>query len=167
MTNTEKFMEMVEMQENTDALIFKKMRLLTPPQPSEYKLAIVDEVGELNHELKGRWCWWQATPTPIVWEKVREELVDVWHFCLSYLAHHIRFDREQFAAEIDYEKSSYYDPIDFLSQFMYPPTSANMMKNVFEYLIGIGNNLGFDFEAVYQAYKQKNAENNDRAETNY
>ena len=25
------------------------------------QLAIIDELGELTHELKGDWCWWKKT----------------------------------------------------------------------------------------------------------
>ena len=61
-TNAELFMEMCTMQEQTDQLIFKKTRMLAAPSIENYILAVVDEIGELNHELKPRWCWWKAQP---------------------------------------------------------------------------------------------------------
>lgn len=41
------------------------------------------------------------------------------------------------------------------------------LQAVFEQLIGWGNNFGFDFPTVYEAYKKKNEENNARAKSNY
>ncbi len=29
-----------------------------------YVSAILDELGELNHELKADWCWWKKTGNP-------------------------------------------------------------------------------------------------------
>lgn len=49
--------------------------------------AILDEVGELTHELKGDWCWWKKTQAPVDDKKVLGELIDVWHFVLSWQNH--------------------------------------------------------------------------------
>ena len=43
-------------------------------------MAILDEIGELTHELKANWCWWKKTQAPVDNEKVLGELVDIWHF---------------------------------------------------------------------------------------
>lgn len=50
--------------------------------------AILDEVGELTHELKGNWCWWKKTQPQVDEEKVLGELVDIWHFVLSWQNNH-------------------------------------------------------------------------------
>lgn len=167
MTNTEKFMDLIETQRVTDDLIYKKMHLLNPPQLKDYKLAIVDEIGELNHELKPMWCWWQKNPKPLDWDRVLAELVDVWHFCISYLAHNVKFDLAEFADQLDYDHTTFYDPIEFLEKFEYFAPGTSQMSAVFETLIGMGNNFGLDFGQVYDAYKKKNEENNERAKSAY
>ena len=32
---------------------------LTEIDEASLRMAILDEVGELTHELKGDWCWWK------------------------------------------------------------------------------------------------------------
>lgn len=44
-------------------------------------LAILDEVGEVTHELKGKWCWWKPEAA-IDDERLLSELADVLHFTL-------------------------------------------------------------------------------------
>lgn len=52
-----------------------------PPGPKTLRLAILDELGELNHELKRLWAWWKAMgdPDPV---RVVDEASDVLHFVL-------------------------------------------------------------------------------------
>lgn len=57
---------------------------LTEIDRENLDMAILDEIGELTHELKGEWCWWKKTQAPVDDEKVLGELVDIWHFVLSY-----------------------------------------------------------------------------------
>lgn len=45
-TNAEKFMNMLQMQFETDLLVMRKMQMLVPPSVDEYKFAIIDEIGE-------------------------------------------------------------------------------------------------------------------------
>lgn len=47
------------------------------------ELAIIDELGELTHELKGDWCWWKKSQAPVNRQRVLEELVDVYHFVMT------------------------------------------------------------------------------------
>ena len=47
------------------------------------ELAIIDELGELTHELKGDWCWWKKSQAPVNRKRVLEELVDVYHFVMT------------------------------------------------------------------------------------
>lgn len=57
---------------------------LTEIDRENLDMAILDEIGELTHELKGEWCWWKKTQAPVDDEKVLGELVDIWHFVLSW-----------------------------------------------------------------------------------
>lgn len=36
------------------------------------ELAIIDELGELTHELKGDWCWWKKSQAPVNRQRVLE-----------------------------------------------------------------------------------------------
>ena len=47
--------------------------------------ALFDELGELNHELKAKWCWWKKTQEPVDREKLLEEYVDCIHFGLCMI----------------------------------------------------------------------------------
>ena len=75
--------KMLKMQAKLDEAIMKEYGLA---EIDEEKLcfAILDEVGELTHELTGNWCWWKKTQPQVDEEKVLGELVDIWHFVLSW-----------------------------------------------------------------------------------
>ncbi|WP_305150963.1 dUTP diphosphatase [uncultured Dubosiella sp.] len=166
-TNAELFLEMCELQEKTDQMIFEKQRMLSVPSVETYVLALVDEVGELNHELKPQWCWWKAQPGEVDWTRVLDEIVDIWHFCLSLLIQRSGIKREDLAAELDYEAKQLYQPTDFLWHFNTGFVGRNQLVFAFNHLIGWGNSFGFDFPTVYEAYKKKNEENNERAQSDY
>ena len=78
--------EMLQMQAKLDQAIMKEYGL-TEINEENLRMAILDEVGELTHELKANWCWWKKTQAPVDNDKVLGELVDVWHFALSYQNH--------------------------------------------------------------------------------
>ena len=81
----EKLKEMLEMQRVLDANIYETHGVEYDEEKTY--MALFDELGELNHELKPTWCWWKKTVKPLDREKVLEELVDVWHFALSIFYH--------------------------------------------------------------------------------
>ena len=68
--------EMLQMQSKLDEEIMK-VHKLTEIQQEQLELAILDEIGELTHELKGIWCWWKFTQKHVNDEKVLCELVDI------------------------------------------------------------------------------------------
>ena len=73
--------DMLKMQAKLDEAIMEEYGL-TEIEEEKLNLAILDEIGELTHELKGDWCWWKKTQPKVDKEKVLGELVDVWHFVL-------------------------------------------------------------------------------------
>lgn len=75
--------EMLKMQKKLDEAIMEEYGLEELDE-EKLNLAILDEIGELTHELKANWCWWKKTQAPVDKEKVLGELVDVWHFVLSW-----------------------------------------------------------------------------------
>ena len=61
--------EMLQMQEKLDEAIMKEYGL-TEIDKENLRMTILDEVGELTHELKGNWCWWKKTQAPVDKQKV-------------------------------------------------------------------------------------------------
>lgn len=160
--------EMLKMQAKLDEAIMKEYGL-DEIDEENLRMAILDEVGELTHELKGNWCWWKKTQEPVDMGKVLGELVDVWHFVLSYQNH---FDYgmqgiinrcmflKNIEKHLDLLKAKDYELPEIFSDLV-----------VFEYklerLIAITEYLGFSVEDVYQAYCDKNKVNYQRLKEGY
>lgn len=83
MTSTELIKDMLERQKAYDAEVFKKHNV-DYVSKSQLESALFDELGELMHAQKSDWCWWKKTQAPVDDNKVLGELVDVWHFVLSW-----------------------------------------------------------------------------------
>lgn len=169
--------DMLDMQAELDKTILKESgtsyaELL---RTRAYDRAILDELGELNHELKADWCWWKKTQTPVDDKKVMEEFVDVLHFVLSWqLAHHevtgLPLSKFTAIAFSEYENPiaatetrrvvSAFQPMMLrLSEWNnYPPISQ---------LMWLMRNLKLDFKDVYQAYLAKNKINHQRQDQGY
>ena len=124
-------------------------------------MALIDEIGELTHELKGDWCWWKKTQKPVDRNKLLEELVDVWHFALSYYNH--------FGGvltiwlEKDYIEQRIYniDVNDIISHLI----TDNSIKLFI--CVELTYKLGFEIDDVYKAYIDKNKENYERQKRGY
>lgn len=133
------------------------------------ELAIIDELGELTHELKGDWCWWKKTQKPVDRKRVLEELVDVYHFVMT--------------SEMMRRYSSNDEEIDFvLNKYNFYISYFDEIKNErLDYLIGdisatcdklgellkLTKCLGFKFDEVYQEYLNKNKINYERLQNGY
>ncbi len=133
------------------------------------ELAIIDELGELTHELKGDWCWWKKTQKPVDRKRVLEELVDVYHFVMT--------------SEMMRRYSSTDEEIDFvLNKYNFYISYFDEIKNErLDYLIGdisatcdklgellkLTKCLGFKFDEVYQEYLNKNKINYERLQNGY
>lgn len=130
------------------------------------ELAIIDELGELTHELKGNWCWWKKTQKPVDRKRVLEELVDVYHFVMTwemYLKSRWEIDKIL----------SYYD--FYIKRFrkglkgeLWIPISGVMDEtDKLEPLLDLTEMLGFTFDEVYQEYLRKNKINYERLKNGY
>ena len=84
--------KMLKMQAKLDEAIMEEYGLEELDE-EKLNLAILDEIGELTHELKANWCWWKKSQAPVDNEKVLGELVDIWHFVLSYQNHFINGEK--------------------------------------------------------------------------
>lgn len=160
--------EMLQMQKKLDEAIMKEYEL-TEIKWKDLELAILDEIGELTHELKGEWCWWKNTQAPVDKEKVLEELVDIWHFVLSHSNHFVKKD-------YIYEKqmSRINDQIKVCCSEVMRTGFADKLVSLIKCknfriikLIFISLFLGFTIEQVYEAYCGKNKINYQRLKEGY
>lgn len=143
---------------------------LTEIDRENLDMAILDEIGELTHELKGEWCWWKKTQAPVDDEKVLGELVDIWHFVLSY-QNHFEFG-EQTLGSFAHEKEMSDMFLERLrGEYVGLPA---MLVTLVEYnsprievLIAITEFLNFTIEQVYDAYCEKNKINYQRLKEGY
>ncbi|WP_370766656.1 dUTP diphosphatase [Faecalibacillus faecis] len=133
------------------------------------ELAIIDELGELTHELKGDWCWWKKSQAPVNRKRVLEELVDVYHFVMT--------------SEMMRKYSSTDEVIDsILNKYEFSINHFDELeKERLDYLIGdisysydkltvllqLTKCLQFSFDDVYQECLNKNKINYERLKNGY
>lgn len=161
--------EMLQMQAKLDEAIMKEYGL-TEIDEENLRMAILDEVGELTHELKGNWCWWKKSQAQVDEEKVLGELVDIWHFVLSY-QNHFNDGENGILNALIFEGNS--DNIlnllmnnEYkLSETLTELATLNIHK--MERLVAITEYLGFTVEQVYKAYCGKNKINYQRLKEGY
>ena len=143
---------------------------LTEINKDNLMMAILDEVGELTHELKGDWCWWKKSQAPVDKEKVLGELVDVWHFILSW-QNHFNKGEEGLRKEkimIETVKQYVWGLKNLQKEFGYVLTDLPCCSDSkVEVLIAITEYLGFTIEDVYKAYCNKNKVNYQRLKEGY
>lgn len=146
--------------------------------------ALLDELGELNHEFKADWCFWRFTQEPVNRERALEELADVMHFVLmkvlrfaayteydDYSRKHEIFNNtyiNQFIKAFD--DADHSDDIDWIpwrfsdqciSLMRYAPDSLGTA------LASLIKECGFTFEEACESYKRKNAINRERVRSGY
>lgn len=161
MNDFEKLQEMFAMQMELNEKVERRMdiSIYDSKVNGNLYLAIVDEVGELNHELKKMWCYWKKSCKPVDREHLLEELVDIWHFILTdYLLRRVSSIAYRDIEYVTKENIRYVYP-DAIRQFNAAPDMINLMRVTFS--------LGYDFNDIYEAYKKKNAVNHERMDGSY
>ena len=161
--------EMLQMQAKLDESIMKEYGL-NEIDEENLRMAILDEIGELTHELKGNWCWWKKTQPQVDKEKVLGELVDVWHFVLSYQNNFNHGEKTLLGYSYDKEIAD-----DFLEnlrakKYMLPIALSVLVRNkdsIIMVLVAITEYIGFTIEQVYEAYCDKNKVNYERLKEGY
>ena len=167
--------EMLEMQKELDKEIMESHKIIELTQ-EQLTIAMMDEVGELIHELKGNWCWWKFTQPEVDREKVLGELVDIWHFVLSFINNftdknykHWNGWLEPLLDEEEIKKVSEWSRADKCLD-----TLVEYIKMLIEWSVNYGfrlavltEYLGFTIEDVYHAYMAKNKINHERVEQGY
>lgn len=161
--------KMLKKQENLDKSIMSAYGL-TEINEENLRMAILDEVGELTHELKGEWCWWKKTQTHVDDKKVLGELVDIWHFVLNWQNHFKNGEEGMINTSavvrnskriLNLMKTKEYRLSEELSDLV----TWELCK--VERLIAISEYLGFTIEQVYECYCDKNKINYQRLESGY
>lgn len=163
MTNVEMLREMIQMQTALDSAIYDGNNV----EYNEEKcyLALFDELGELNHELKKEWCWWKKTQKEVDRTRVLEELVDTYHFAMSIFYHAVVDEniRRYILESNIFEKRSEWK-VTYLYLFI---IDDDMVIDILSNLYQLTIKLGFTMEDVYQEYKKKNQINYLRLKSNY
>lgn len=168
-SDVELIKEMLQMQTKLDEAIMKEYGL-DEIDEEKLNMAILDEVGELTHELKANWCWWKKTQPQVDGEKVLGELVDIWHFVLSWQNNFNNSEEglltdDEIMEKVDDNRWSIEEYgkgiVIKLADLSYSP----LWK--VEPLIAITEYLGFTVEQVYSAYCDKNKINYQRLKEGY
>ena len=165
MTDFEMILEMAKMQEKLDVALLEKgvaLGLIEDFDRERTMFALIDELGELVHELKGQWCWWKATQKPVDRNKVLEELVDCWHFGLS-LDNHNERDLKNFNEWIQLPLCDCHVLKKIHSSIYFALRDELVTPELYKLTYA----LGFTMEEVYNGYIAKNKENYARIERGY
>ena len=180
MTIKEQLKKMLEMQDKLNANILKEFGKNVMTR-EKLNMAIIDELGELTHELKGNWCWWKKTQKPVDRKRVLEELVDVYHFVMTWELEYVdssittRNEEEQMSkyqriVEDSSIEIKYYGKEDECNQNLIPSQIGNIITNDYNklpILIELSDTLKFSFDEIYQEYLNKNKINYERLENGY
>lgn len=161
--------EMLQMQAKLDEAIMKEYGL-TCIDEEKLRFAIIDEVGELTHELKGNWCWWKKTQAPVDRKKVLGELVDIWHFVLSWQNHFKHGEEGMINASAVVRNSKRILNLIKTKEYRLSEELSDLVAWELckvERLIAISEYLGFTIEQVYECYCDKNKINYQRLESGY
>lgn len=161
--------KMLKMQAKLDKAIMDEYGL-DKIDEDKLSFAILDEVGELTHELKGKWCWWKKTQPQVDEEKVLGELVDIWHFVLSWQNNFNDGEEglladEQLMEKVDNSRWAIEEHGKGIVIKLADLSYFSLRK--VEPLIAITEYLGFTIEQVYEAYCDKNKINYQRLENGY
>ena len=161
--------EMLQMQAKLDESIMKEYGL-TEIDEENLRMAILDEVGELTHELKGNWCWWKKTQAQVDNDKVLGELVDIFHFVLSYQNHFNGGENRILNYLMLNGNSDNILNLLMTNKYKLSETLTDLAtwnSHKMERLVAISEYLGFTIEQVYEAYVDKNKINYQRLKEGY
>lgn len=163
MNTQEIILDMIERQKKLDEAMYGSNNASYDMERT--RLALMDELGELNHELKGDWCWWKKTQAPVDREKVLGELADAWHFALNIFYHEYPSVYPEmvsyYCSDGNFKTSVKLSSLYGLILDLYQDNA--IMKN----MVTLTKELGFTMEELYEAYKAKNEINYQRIASNY
>lgn len=166
----EKIIEMLHIQEALDKS-FMEYKGLDKLDIRKVKCALRDELGEVNHEMKGDWCYWKKTQPAVDRNKVKEELADVWHFALTL--HRLFSGMTWYENKISLVKKflEKCKKIECEDGIVYWDDALEAMcvpgRNVLYECVCLTELLGFTFDEMYDAYIDKNKVNYERMKEGY
>lgn len=160
---------MLKKQDELNSAIMKEFGLTTISK-EQIDMATLDEIGEFTHELKGDWCWWKKTQASVDDNKVLGELVDIWHFVLSWQNNFNGGEEglltdEQLMEKVDNSRWTIEENRKGIVIKLADLSYFSLRK--VEPLIAITEHLGFTIEQVYEAYCGKNKINYQRLKEGY
>ena len=162
----EQLKELLEMQRALDDSILKDKGIMYYPK-EKVQIALFVELGELMNELPTRFKYWKSSAVDNR-EKALEEYVDCLHFALS-LTNRYReiFEEELLECPHDFNYNSH--EMTLMSQ----KRTDTLLTDIMEYeghlssVFALGVKLGFEWDEIYKAYKDKNAVNYERLRSGY
>ena len=182
------FREMVELQRELDAKIYKQQGIEAPPL-TRIQANYLVEVGEAVNELKGDFKYWSKKSPER--QKFIEEFIDAIHFLLSHTYHYAdqnfyNFEYEEGENRIDYmfrklshswldvlqKRITFDDPgyllcVDEMEtwQLAYQALTVKSILDSFNYLTLIAKRLGLTEDELQEEYKRKLAINHGRSDS--
>lgn len=168
-SDVELIKEMLQMQAKLDKAIMDEYGL-DKIDEEKLRFAILDEVGELTHELKANWCWWKKSQAPVDRKKVLEELVDIWHFVLIHVNVNLKGTRyfdHYTLDEINRILNTYRVLIESDGLSLALGNLLMSPKGRILQLIAISEYIGFNIQQIYEAYCDKNKVNYQRLKEGY
>lgn len=175
----EMFQEMLKLQLEEDKKVHKEFGITYEKllKENRYFYALLDELGELNHELKSEWCWWKKNVSQPDREKVLEEFSDVTHFVLSFCIAYSQVEYNKGIESIQLPMLTGWFAVDgwfpsILNEALMAVNTSPKVLNPTESLLAKWRQmiilLDLDFEKeVYEPYIKKNAINQKRVEEGY
>ena len=158
--------ELLEMQALLDESILKDKGIKKYPKDN-IQIALFVELGELMNELPTYFKHWKLSAVDNR-DKALVEYVDCLHFGLS-LTNNSKdaYDRDFSLSPEIYNYNSH--EITLLSQLPIHKLLLNIaqFEGNLSYLFGLGVKLGFTWDEIYAAYKNKNAVNYERLRGGY
>ena len=158
--------ELLEMQKVLDNNIFREKGIKQYPKEN-MQVALFVELGELLNELPTLFKHWKSSAVDNR-EKALVEYVDCLHFALSLTNDNgVEFNNDLSLSPDVYNYNSH--EITLLAEL----PVHKLLKNIIQfegnlsYLFGLGVKLGFEWDEIYTAYKEKNAVNYERLRNNY
>ena len=160
----EKIIEMLHIQEALDKSFMEYMGN-DKLDINKVKMALFDELGEVNHEMKAEWCYWKKSQKSVDREKLKEELADVWHFALTL--HRLENGIKFYNGILYIIRKALNESEENIDWYYILQTVSDCTKNNLYYVILLTEKLGFTFEEMYDAYIKKNKENYERMKRGY
>lgn len=128
------------------------------------RIALFVELGELMNELPTYFKYWKKTAVDNK-EKALEEYVDCLHFAVSLLNYYEKFDHKYYYhPEYDDCKNDSDTSLDEELEFVFKFAGSAIS---IESLFILGNQFGFTWDEIYQAYLKKNQINHERQDGGY